>query len=302
MIDEQTTQPIPENGEPEPVVDIADVVDETEVLAPSLADADVEPTAELTETDIEPLPDEEPFAVPAHKEDFQPDYTLISDDVDIDAALAAVAMLSDGAAEREAQQQELQPLADSTATEAPTFLLPTPPAVTLKRGSLASLVPALLLIASGALLTVMTTSGAVISPVLVAFGALVAIAVLMLAYWLTARRWAVGTFFIAALLLLSSAAVYAILQPGGLGLSGLPLLITATGAALFLTAILTRPLMRRALVPALALIIGGIAAFAASSGAFDTRWLAPLLQNSWVLLLVLVALWLLPVLFRRRRA
>jgi predicted small integral membrane protein len=256
----------------------------------------------LTETAIEPLPDEEPFAVSSHKEDFQPDYTLISDDVDIDAALAAVAMLSDGAAEREAQQQELQPLADGTTTEAPTFLLPTPPAVTLKRGSLASLVPALLLIASGALLTVMTTSGAVISPVLVAFGALAAVALLMLAYWLTARRWAVGTFFIAVLLLLSSAVVYAVLQPGGLGFGGLPLLITATGAALFLTTILTRPLMRRALVPALALIIGGIAAFAAGSGAFDTRWLSPLLQNSWVLLLVLVALWLLPVLFRRRRA
>lgn len=304
-------------AEPEPLPDASTAVDAVNVasadvddtLPPTpeaLADDFIEPDTVLAPPDdpiletaiaelpVDDVPYDEPFAV-AYNETMN-DYALMGEDVDIDAALAAVASLSDAAAEREADENAAyQAPQVETAT-----LLPMPPPVALRRGTPASLIPAALLIGSGAVLTFMTTSGTQIPTEAVAFGALVAVALLMLGYWLTARRWARGTFFFACLLLLSAAAVYAMTQPNGLGERGLPLLVIATGASLLLTALLTRPALRRALLPALLLIIAGGVALGFSLGLLDARLFAPLVSVAWVLPIILVVLWLIPLVFRRR--
>ncbi|MDX2140803.1 MAG: hypothetical protein SF123_22150 [Chloroflexota bacterium] len=294
MTDEQTPH-IPSGNEPLP--EPADTTADAEPLAPSLADADAL-------TDVAQTPAAEAVAVPDEQEEpfgygyGRGDYDLMQGDLDIDAALAAVATLSDGAAEREASEDAQEVAAEPGST--PVFLLPTPTPVALKRGTPASFIPALILIVSGALLTLATTSGAAIPTTVVVFGALAALALLMLGYWLTARRWARGAFFFAVLLLLSAAAMYAITQPGGLGMAGLPLLIIATGAALVLTAFFSRPAIRRLALPGFLLIIGGAAALIFSLGLINGALLATITPYAWIMPIVLLVLWLLPLIFRRR--
>lgn len=300
MTDEHTPQP---PAGDDPLLDSADTDAAAEPLAPSLADA--ETLAEVdTPADADVTPTDEAIAVPADQDEpfaysyGRGDYDLMQGDLDIDAALAAVASLSDVAAEREAHEAAEQAAVEPSA--APVFLLPTPTPVALKRGTPAALIPALILIVSGALLTLATTSGAAIPMEAVAFGALAAMALLMLGYWLSARRWARGAFFFAALLLLSAAAMYAITQPRGLGLSGAPLLVIATGAALLLTAFVSRPAIARLALPGFLLIIGGAAALVFSLGLVDGALLATITPYAWVIPILLVVLWLLPLIFRRR--
>jgi hypothetical protein len=249
------------------------------------------------DTPADDVPEDEPFVVTDYAEPAS-DYDLLGSDVDIDAALAAVANLSDAAAEREMGENAAYDAQESV--QAVPTLLPMPPSVTLRRGTPASLIPAALLIVSGAVLTIITTSGAEIPTQAVAFGALAAVALLMLGYWLSAQRWARGTFFFALLLLISAAAVYAMTQPDGLGTRGLPLLVIGTGLSLLLTAVLARPVLRRALLPALLLILAGGVALGFSLGLLDARLTASLVQYAWSLPIILVVLWLLPVVFRRR--
>lgn len=240
------------------------------------------------------VPDDEPFLPPLPR---RGGYELMGDDLDIDAALAAVATLSDGAAEREAYddaQEAAQP------SEMPVFLLPTPPVVALRRGTPASLIPALILIVAGGLLTLATTSGTTIPTPYIAFGALAAVALLMLGYWLTAGRWARGAFFLAALLLLSAAALYWLALPGSPGTAGTPIFIVTTGIALALTALMSRPRTRRAFLPGLLMIVGGVVGLGFSLGVFNPALLATAAQYAWVVPVIFLILWLLPLLFRRR--
>lgn len=295
--EQQPTPPI-ENGDTDMH---ADAALETELTVPA---------TDATDTEGEPLPvpaatpnggaledeelEDEPFAQLASSA-ADDDYDLLGSEVDIDAALAAVATLSDVAAEREAGEDALaqRPVARTPAS------LPSNP-VRLKRGSLASLIPAMILIGSGVLLTLATTSGQTIPVEWIAFGALAAAALLLLGYWLSARRWAPGAFFFALLLILSAAAMYAITIPNGIGVTGAPLLIVATGAALMLTAVMTKPPLRRAILPGILLVLAGLAALALTMGMLDSGLLTVAAQYAWVLPIVLVVLWLLPVIFRRR--
>ena len=77
-----------------------------------------------------------------------------------------------------------------------------PPLTTLKRGQLGSVVPALLLIGLGAWLTLTTTSGTPPDPLLVAAVVVGGIVVSLLAQWLGTGRWSRGALFFALLLLL----------------------------------------------------------------------------------------------------
>ena len=318
MNSEENAQNTPENtvpsipDEPPAVAENVEPATATVDTASTSSADDIEATVVapldipfVDEADDEPMPDDvpedEPFVVETITEtDYVAsvsDYDLLGGDVDIDAALAAVASLSDAAAAREMVETVYEA---QEATPAVATLLPMPPVVTLRRGIPASLIPALLLIASGAVLTIMTTSGAQIPTQAVAFGAVAAVALLMLGYWLSARRWARGTFFFAALLLISAAAVYAMLQPGGLGERGLPLLVIGAGLSLLLTALLARPVLRRALLPAIILILAGGSALGFSLGLLDIRVLSPIIQYAWVLPIIILVLWLLPIVFRRR--
>jgi hypothetical protein len=285
------TQTEPEAFLPEPEPSLADGAP-----PPASETAPEEAPAEAADEPLDDLPDDEPFL--AHLPQSQ-GYDLMGQDFDIDAALAAVAELSDTTAEQEATQDSDYDAA-YPVTETPVFLLPTPPAVTLRRGAPASLVPALILIITGSLLTLATTSGTALPTPLIAFGVLAAVALLMLGYWLSAGRWARGAFFLALLLLLSAAAMVAVVQPGGLGASGAPLFIVTTGAALMLTALMSRPRTRRALLPGFLMVVGGGVGLGFTLGIFNPALLTTAAQYAWVVPVILLSLWLLPLIFRRR--
>jgi hypothetical protein len=250
--------------------------------------------AEYTE---DSLPEDEPFAQAYYAEQQSSD-DFLGSEVDVDAALAAVASLSDVEAQREAADDAIRAATRQDQSGAPRFL--PPEAITLGRRSLASVVPAVILIVSGVLLTFATTSGATISPMWIALGSVGAVALLLLGYWLSARRWARGVFFFAATLLLGSAAVYMMTTQPAIGAAGTPLLISTTGLALALTAILTRPPMRALLLPAIVLILAGAAALSVTLGMVNVTLLADAAQYAWVIAVLLAIIWLLPLVFRRR--
>ncbi len=160
---------------------------------------------------------------------------------------------------------------------------PTPPMSALQRGSLASVVPALLLMIVGAWLTLVYT-GALSSllppdfaPELLTFtpaglaGLGVGIAaVSLLVYWLASGRWSRGAVVVALLLIGMAALIGASLLPSGLDLTrAYPLFLVVIAAALIIAGLMSRPTNRRVFAPALLL------ALAAGVGMAFTLELAP---------------------------
>ncbi len=219
-------------------------------------------------------------------------------DLDVDAALAAVASLSDIVADREVSEDAA--LAAEQPSTAPVLSFAPPKPMALRRGSLASIIPAAILIVAGALLTLATTAGAVVPTQFVVWGAIGAVGLLLISYWLSSRRWARGSFFFATLLLLSAAVFYAMTAPDGIGVKGFPLLIVATGVALILPSLAARPATRNVLVPGILMIVGGLVALGFTFGIFDASLLSLAAQYAWIAPVILIVLWLLPVIFRRR--
>jgi hypothetical protein len=233
------------------------------------------------------------------------------DDLDIEGALAAVASLSDVLAEEEAAQQTrlAQAEADARATaerqsrlEHPELFFPMPQPLILQRGQIASVVPALLLILTGAWLTFSLTTGTAPDPVLVAAVAASSIAITLLVRWLSSGRWARGALFFALLLLLSGITLVYLSQPSTLGIvQGWPLLLVAVGVAFLLSGLMALPVDRRVLLPALGFVVAGITALALTTGVVGSTMMS-LAAASWpIVALVMVAIWLLPMVFRQRR-
>jgi hypothetical protein len=247
---------------------------------------DETPGVEVTET-VEP-------EVSALEETAAADEALIGEDWslgDIDAALAAVASLSEMTSEAEVQRA------------APTFVpeMSMPPLTTLKRGQLGSLVPALLLIGIGAWLTLTTTTGSPPDPLLVA-GALVgALIVTLLAQWISSGRWSRGMLFFALIGLLVAGVTGFALQPNGLNLAqAYPLLIAAVGLALVLDGFLARPANARLIAPGALLVLAGVIGLTMTLGLIPADVLTFAAPLAPVVLIVVVVLWLLPLVFRRR--
>ncbi len=220
---------------------------------------------------------------------------------DIDAALAAVASFSEQTPEGEADAQA------EAARIAPAFVpeLALPPLMTLKRGQLGSVVPALLLIGIGAWLTLLTTTGTQPDPLLVALVIGGGIVLSLLAQWLGTRRWSRGVLFFALVALLLGGAVAGInavsQQSGGINLmQGYPLLIVALGLAFVLDGILARPASARVITPGVLLMVAGGVGLAVTLNVLPASVLtfaAPLLP---VVLVIVAVLLLLPLIFRRR--
>jgi hypothetical protein len=225
---------------------------------------------------------------------------------DIDAALASVASLSDVLAEQalESEIQTAEFTAVDLAPPAPVKpqarprLFPTPPASTLPRGSMASVVPALLLIGAGAWLTFAYSTNTPPEPVLIFAVALGGMALTLVARWVSAGRWARGTLFIVAALLLSA------LVLGFVAISGAmqfyPLLLTAVGTAFWLTAQLARPRDLRLMFPGSLLVVSGIIGTVVTSGVLGTDLLNIAASFWYVPLIILAILWLIPLLRRGR--
>jgi hypothetical protein len=189
--------------------------------------------------------------------------------LDVDAALASVAALPDVVAERTAQEEaerariEAEAQArEADASRRATHYFARPPRVALQRGRLSSVIPALVLIATGAWLTLtLTTSEEQTletgSTALVIAGGL---GLMMLAYWIGSGRWSRGACFGGLFILLSAAVLVFLTQDDTLQADGWPMLIVAGGVAALLTALLAQPTSGRLIFTGLALVVAGLLA------------------------------------------
>jgi hypothetical protein len=157
--------------------------------------------------------------------------------MDIDAALAAVADLTTLASDDDVVDDNAEVYADNddayadddtkdevetsaTDTEsAPAPLLARPPVSTLKRGQMASVVPAFLLIGGGLALMALIVSDGDVPLSTLGLVLLGAVGVMFLAHWLSSRRWAQGSLWAGAMLLTSAVALFIAPQIGTLALA-----------------------------------------------------------------------------------
>lgn len=250
------------------------------------------------------LPDEDnPNLNPVQPTALEPDadWNMLSTGgsaLDIDAALAAAAALSD----EPATPAEAQDIALDAAprkrvgTYAPALSLP--PMTRLKRGQLGSLVPALVLIGVGAWLTLTTTSGASLDPLLLIAALIGGIAVSLLAHWLGSGRWSRGTLLFGVLIALTAAGIGAAALRGELGRT-YPLILAFAGVALILAGVLSRPPMRRAFAPGLLLIAAGVVGALVTLGIVPSGLLPFAASAAPIVAILVVIVLLLPRLRRR---
>jgi hypothetical protein len=235
-------------------------------------------------------------------------------DMDIDAALAAVTSLSDVVAEREAEaaaqaaaeQEQLEEAAQAARERAEwleSYSFPHPSLTRLQRGQPSSVIPALLLIATGAYLTfALTLSDSPPAPGIVVLLVCGVVGLTLLSYWLSSGRWARGALFLGLALILSGGAIYYAALPDALSPDqSWTLLVGAWGIAALLTGLLAKPRSGRMI--ALGLGIIGSAAFTlfAAAGAVPLI-VVDLLRVAWIAVLPVVALLMLLALVFRRPA
>lgn len=271
------------------------------------------------EAELETTSDDElQFAPPAPEPEPSVDIATdslpvtVTDGLDIEAALAAVSTLSDVIAEQEAVEQarvariEAEALAKAehqARLEHPERFFAVPPLTGLKRGQLASVIPALWLIGLGAWLTfTLATTHTAPDPVWVGVVIALGIGLSLITRWLASHRWAHGSLFFGLLSLLWGGLFFYVNQPGAFGFAATwPLFVVACGLAMVLTRLLTPSAQSRLMLPGLILIMAGIA------GAVITMGLLPdnltfMAASLWpVALVIMVAIWVFPLVFRQRQ-
>lgn len=291
----------------EPVIE-EEPAEET-LLEPAADDTVILTDVESTESD---LPLTETISQPSVEVTGDSLPVNVTDGLDIEAALAAVSTLNDVIAEQEAAEQarlarieaEAQAKAERQARlENPERYFPVPPLSTLKRGQLASVIPAVLLIGIGAWLTFSGTSLRVLPDTnLLITIVLVGIGLALFTRWLAARRWSRGSLFFGLAFIGWGALYFYLSQLTPVGLQqGWPLFIAASGLALLLTWLLSSPKEPRLVLPAFILLIAGVA------GSLITLNLLPtditfFAASVWpVAIVIIVLIWLLPLVFRQRQ-
>lgn len=263
------------------------------------ADADVPDTPP---TDSAP-PNAAPAAGDAAPPD-DPERAPHGEPLDIDAALAAVSLLSDVIAEREAQESAEREALEREAIDAAlreqqralrrAYVFPAPPMAPLQRGTASSVVPALLLMGIGGWLTFTLSTGGSVAPGVLAGVVLAGLALALLVRWSAQGRWARGLLFTALTLLFGGALLAALAL--FTGAAGYPLLLSAPGLALVGTALFGRPRERRLLLPGVLLILGSAVGLVVTGGVLPAALVAAFGAWWFVPAAVLVAL-----LFLRRR-
>ncbi len=234
------------------------------------------------------------------------------DDLDIEGALSSVASLSDVIAEREAQEQAEQARfeterrrTEEESAKRAAYYLPRPPMMRLGRGQLASVIPAFLLMALGAGLTVIIAAPDVVQDValsaeLLALVALGTLGALMIVLWVSSARWAGGALFAGVAIWASIGVLVWLAQPGSIGADGWPLLLAAVGVGALLSALFSQPLSKHQPFVGVALIVAGGVGAAHNAGLIDYD-LTPFLPFLAAGLGVFVAVLLIaPIIIRKR--
>ncbi len=271
--------------------------------------------SEIDDTVILPPPESESHPVSREPSVEVTDDSLpvnVTDGLDIEAALAAVSTLSDVMAEQEAAEQarvarietEAQAKAERQARmDNPERFFSVPPLTTLKRGQLASIIPAVWLIGLGAWLTFTLTTtrtppDIVLLTLLIALG----LGLTLVARWLASHRWARGSLFFGLVCLLFGGLFFYVNQPNAFSLaSAWPLFIAALGLAMLITRILTLSAQSRLMLPSLILIIAGLAGAVITMGLLPTN-ITIVAASLWpVALVIIVVIWLFPLVFRQRQ-
>jgi hypothetical protein len=212
--------------------------------------------------------------------------------VDIDSALAALASLHDLAFQEEAYSDEeyapLESVPDSE--EAMAFVAPTPatgewaavavptpsvpiwsapltdssrpPLLTLERGQVASIVPAVLLIAAGAWGVFLIASGSVFPVEHLPALAMGSLGIVLLVLWASLGRRSDGSLF-GGLVLLALGAVVGVLTQTETWQQNYPLLAIALGAACLISSFGIAAYRRWLLLFGIGLVLGGAGLFVA---------------------------------------
>ncbi|MBI1281911.1 MAG: hypothetical protein GC179_27545 [Anaerolineaceae bacterium] len=269
----------------------------------------VEESLELAETDTESSPEVQKASVDVTSDSLP---VNVTDGLDIEAALAAVSTLSDVIAEQEAAEQarvahieaeEQAKIERQARIENPERFFAVPPMMSLKRGQIVSIIPALWLIGVGAWLTFsLTTTHTAPDNWLLIFLLAVGLGLTFLARWFASHRWARGSLFFGLVCLLFGGLFFYFNQPNAFGFtSAWPLFIAATGLAMLITRILTPSVSSRLMLPSIILIVAGLAGTVITMGLLDnTITLAA--ASLWpVALLIIVVIWLFPLVFRQRQ-
>lgn len=224
--------------------------------------------------------------------------------LDIEAALASVSSLDQAIAEQRALEQEAFALqqAEADAVDAAVrrraaHRFSRPQLSRLARGQLASVIPALVLIALGAWLTLALASGQAPNPVMLSATLTVGVGVILTVYWLASGRWARGGGLIGLTLLFEGGLLIFLVQPGSPSVAGWPFAVVTFGAALFLLALLGQPLDLRLGVMSAALMAAGIVTLTWTTGVLNSDlngairvlWPVPVVISIFLMILPLVA-------------
>ncbi len=231
-----------------------------------------------------------------------------TDEMDIDAALAAVSqlsLLSDEPADDEITDAEYHAVDDDTGNEQSVVEyvddFEQPRDITMARGQLSSVLPALVLIILGGWLTfTLTTSNTAPSTGLLLAVVLIGIGAVFLSQWLTSSRWSRGNFFFGlTTFLIGGIQLYLSQLAPNMLIHGWTFGIIAVGVALLGTSYVTLPRLPRLSIMGILTILTGAIAYVITSGAIDATVLE-FISNFWVVSVVIIAVMLLTPLLRRR--
>ena len=246
--------------------------------------------AALAAIEPEPAPEEETYDLPQ---------ALFDAGFDVEAALGALSFEHEDEAGHDGPPPALRLPPFTPSNYQPR--LPVPPLLRVRRGQPGSLIPALTLIGVGAWLTVAQVTNTAIDPSLVSAVLAGGLLLTFVAVWLGSGRWPRG-LLLAVLVALIGAGGGALILGAGLGnaLSAYPLLLSALGVAILLTAFLARPLDRPLLGPALVFITAGIVGYLVLNGAIPAGLLSGAAAYWFVPAIILLILIALPLFVRRR--
>jgi len=295
-----------EEDELEPQPTLSDEADEEEfALESSMSDKDEDGFASQSDT-IDVYGDEE-------EESLTPLAT--ADELDIDAALAAVSQLTllvqqepdeDGddfvddddevVSEDAIQEFSREPQSDVR------FEFEQPRELSMVRGQMASVIPALSLIILGGWLTFALTTSTIQPTAGLVFGVvLVAVGAVFLSQWLTSARWSRGNFFFgsSALLIGGIHLYFSQVSPDAVSNSW-SLWIVALGIALFGAGYVAVPRLPRLGIMGFLTIITGAIGYILTSGTLDPS-VIQFISNLWFVGVAIIIFMMIAPLIRRRQ-